>query len=202
MTVAATTVELEFTNVVVNVPLVVPIQSYSTEWFQVRYGDNKELATPGADYTIEYDNPADPTYLSFNFTPLTALLTKIGAGTNVVYISRKLPLTTDFDNDDAFVREKIVTEFDKLWMTAQQLDEEFTDTADAAASAAAAAASAATAAAMAAAAAASATAIPSASLIIADGSVTPRSLVNRPAEHRPQLLRPIAVWPSIHDQIH
>lgn len=121
MTVAGTTVEVEFTNVVVNVPLVVAIQSYDPAWFYVRWGLSRELAVPGVDYTVEYDNPSNPTYLLFNFTPLAPLLAKIGAGANVVYVGRQLALTTDFDLDDSFVREKIVTEFDKTIMRFQQL---------------------------------------------------------------------------------
>ena len=118
MSINGTIVEQEFTNIIVNVPLNVNIQTsgISSE-ILVRYGDLKLTATEGPDYAVVIA----PDRLTFNVTPFQALLDKIAAfGPNVIYVSRQLPLTSDFDYDNAFVRQKIVDEFDRVWMVEQQ----------------------------------------------------------------------------------
>jgi hypothetical protein len=158
MSVPATIVEQQFTNVVVNVPLAVGIQTSGlpADIF-VFYGAGRLLAIQGVDYTIDWagNNPAQPgdNLALFNFTPLAPLLTKIATdGTNVVYVTRLLPLTSDFDYVSSQIREKIVSEFDRVWMATQQLDFQLGDQASAEDSAIAAAVSAGEAAASAAAA--------------------------------------------------
>jgi microcystin-dependent protein len=118
MSISGTIVEQEFTNIIVNVPLNVNIQTsgISSE-ILVRYGDLKLTATEGPDYAVVIA----PDRLTFNVTPFQALLDKIAAqGPNAIYVSRQLPLTSDFDYDNAFVRQKIVDEFDRVWMVEQQ----------------------------------------------------------------------------------
>jgi hypothetical protein len=119
MTVAATTVEIGFMNVVAGVPISVAMQTNGDpSTIYVAYGDLRRLATSGLDYIVELASDL----LSFTLTPTVSLLDKIAAsGPNVIYVIRRLPLTTDFDNDDAFVREKIVSEIDEIWMGLQQL---------------------------------------------------------------------------------
>jgi hypothetical protein len=118
MSINGTNVEQEFTNVIVNVAVNVNIQvSGSTSEVLVRYGDLKLIASEGPDYSVVIQ----PNRLTFYVTPFQALLDKIAAnGPNVLYISRNLPLTSDFDYDNAFVRQKIVDEFDRVWMVEQQ----------------------------------------------------------------------------------
>lgn len=119
MAVPETTVEVEFTNVVAGVPLLVDIQTSGLRpEVYVKYGVTKIPAVQDADYLLEFAVDL----LTFTVTPLPALLTKIGVGTNVIYAGRDLPLTTDFDYDNAFVREKLVSEFDRVWMAIQRLD--------------------------------------------------------------------------------
>jgi microcystin-dependent protein len=118
MSINGTNVEQEFTNVIVNVAVNVNIQvSGSTSEVLVRYGNLKLIASEGPDYSVVIQ----PNRLTFYVTPFQALLDKIAAnGPNVLYISRNLPLTSDFDYDNAFVRQKIVDEFDRVWMVEQQ----------------------------------------------------------------------------------
>src|SRR6185369_4026908 len=119
MAIGDTDVELQFTNIVVNVPIVVGIQNtgVQTEIF-VRYGIQRFPATLGVDYSLIF--PVD--LLTFQFTPTQSLIDKIHAAgsTNVIYIQRVLPLTSEFDYDNAFVRQKLVDEFNRVWMTLQQ----------------------------------------------------------------------------------
>lgn len=119
MSLPGTTVEQSFTNVIVNVPLTVNIQTSGVKSeVRVRYGALELLAVQDVDYTILFAG----NLLSFTFTPLQPLLDKIAiSGPNVVSILRWLIPTTDFDYDDAFVREELVSEFDRVWMEAQQM---------------------------------------------------------------------------------
>lgn len=143
MTVADTTVTLEFTDVAAGVPVVVNIQTNGdpTSIF-VSYGasEDRHPASAGVDYVIVMALDL----LSFTLTPTASLMTKIAAdGHNVIYVSRVVNLTTDFDQDDAFVREKLVSEFNEVWMALQQVTKATGSVGDASQSAAQAAASAA-----------------------------------------------------------
>lgn len=129
MTVAATTVELEFTGLVVNVPFVVAIQTSGLVGeVYLKYGDIKLLAVQGPDYSVVID----PTLSFFTVTPLQPLFDKITAiaEANRVFVGRLLSLTTDFDLDDAFVREKLVAQVDRLIMNDQQIQFQLVDLID------------------------------------------------------------------------
>lgn len=156
MAIAGTTVELEFNNVVVNTPFVVGIQTSGVRSeVYVKYGSLKLVAVQDVDYSLEFAIGL----LSFTITPLAPLLAKIAInGPNVLFAGRNLSLTSDFDNDDAFVREKLVTQFDRVWMGIQEAEFQLADLEDLVATNAAAAISAAAALASQNAAAASATA--------------------------------------------
>ena len=127
MSLPGTNVEITFNNVVVNVPVVVGIQTSGLPIdVVVRYGASRLTAVQGVDYTIDWEgnNPALPgaDLTHFNITPLSGLLAKIAiSGPNVIYVRRELPLVEDFDYDDAFIRQKLVDQFDRTWMVLQQL---------------------------------------------------------------------------------
>ena len=124
MAIPETTVEVEFTDVVVGVPLTVDIQTSGVRAeVYVKYGIDKVLAVQDIDYLLEFAVDL----ITFEITPLQPLLDKIGVGINVIYVGRDLSLTSDFDNDDAFVREKLVYEFDRVWMALQRLDARLED---------------------------------------------------------------------------
>jgi len=142
MTVASTTVELEFSNVVAGTPIFVAIQTNGDPvTIRVAYGADRLPATINTDYVIVIAVDL----LSFTLTPTPSLLAKIDVnGPNIIFVSRMVLLTTDFDLDDAFVREKLVSEFDEVWMALQQVTNAASgDVGDASQDAAAAAASAA-----------------------------------------------------------
>ena len=81
---------------------------------------NENEADP-ASYTVELIGPA---YSSFNFTPSTDLIAAMAAaGEDSLELVRELPLTTDFADNDAFVREKIMREFERTAMRMQQINE-------------------------------------------------------------------------------
>ena len=86
----------------------------------VDYGYERLPADQGIDYIVVIE----PDLLSFTITPTATLLDKIASGLNVIHVSRQHPLTSDFDQDDAFVREKLVSEVDELWMALQQVQQE------------------------------------------------------------------------------
>ena len=134
MAIAATTVELEFDSVVAGVPFVVGIQTSGVPSEVIlKYGSLRIIATQGVDYTLAFA----PDLMTFTITPQASLITKIAAnGPNITFVSRLLPLTTDFDYDQAFIREQLVAEFDRVYMALQQIDFDFSITADAADSAA------------------------------------------------------------------
>lgn len=163
MAVPELTVEEPHAGVIVNVPLAIDIQTSGLPIdVIVLYGAAKLPAVQGVDYTIDWagNNPALPgaDLSTFNITPLAALMTKITAdGTNIIYVRRSLTFTSDFDLENAFVRQKLVDEFNRVWFSLQQLDFLQGDTIDAADSALAAAISAAQAAVSATSAAGSAT---------------------------------------------
>ena len=90
----------------------------------VKWGTDDKLAVQGVDYSVEWNDPVNPSYQSIIVTPFQTLLDKIGTGLNRVKIGRDEPFLTDFDTDDAFVREKIVYEFDRVWLGLQQVDED------------------------------------------------------------------------------
>jgi len=123
MSIATTIVELEFVGVVANVPISVPIPMYQLSDAYVLYGGADSIAVPSVDYSVTWDDPVNPSYLTVIVTPTTALLDKIGAGLNRIKVGRGMPFLSDFDNDDAFVRDKIVRETDRLWMGLQQVQE-------------------------------------------------------------------------------
>ncbi len=148
MSVPETTVQELHAGVVVNVPLAIDMQTSGLPGeVYVFYGSLDQLATQGVDYTIDWagNSPALPgaDLSTFNITPLAPLMAKIALnGTNQIKVRRTLALTTDFDEEDAHRKSKIVAQFDRVEFKLQQLDFEFVATANAAASAAAAAASA------------------------------------------------------------
>jgi hypothetical protein len=89
------------------------------------------VLVPPAEYSLTLDNNAEnpktwPT--QFTITPYPALVNRANAlmlstdAFNRIYIQRTLPLTTDFEDTDAFVRRKIEEEFDEVHMKLQQLD--------------------------------------------------------------------------------
>lgn len=141
MAIGDTDVELEFTSISANVPIVVGIQNTGVQTeVLVRFSTAKHQATLGVDYALVF--PVD--LLTFQLTPMQSLIDKIvaaGLG-NVIYVQRVLPLTSDFDYDNAFVRQKLVDEFNRVWMVFQQVDFKFGSLQDANDAAAAADASA------------------------------------------------------------
>lgn len=114
-------VELQFSSIVADTPITVGIQTsgVAAEIF-VTYGSLKLLATQGLDYSVTF--PLDGSLFNFTVTPTASLLSKIAInGPNVIYVSRILPYITDFDYDNAFIREKLVDEFDRTIMRFQQI---------------------------------------------------------------------------------
>lgn len=85
----------------------------------VYYGSTRLLAVLGVDYTVSIASD----FNSFDLTPLASLLTKIGvAGTgNVIYMNRQVPYTNDLVPEDAFIRQRLVDEFDRNAMRFQQI---------------------------------------------------------------------------------
>jgi microcystin-dependent protein len=124
MSISDTDVALEFTNIVVNVPITVGIHTSGVAGeIYVWYGASKFPATQGVDYSVAF--PLDGSLFNFTITPTASLLAKIAiSGPNVIYVARHLPYTTDFDYDNAFVRQKLVDEFNRTIMRFQQLDAE------------------------------------------------------------------------------
>jgi hypothetical protein len=95
------------------------MKAYDPTWIKVYYGTAKLPATYSVDYTVTLAID----YESFTVTPTASLVTKLnnlGQG-NGISVVRIIPGTTDFAVGDAFVREKIVEEFDKCAMRAAQV---------------------------------------------------------------------------------
>lgn len=130
---AVTTVPsvLQFSGVVANTPIAVAMQTYNEEHVTVFYGNMQVQATQDLDYTVVLNGGAE--FVNFTLTPLTSLLTKIAAliaanpttEVNILTVRRTLPLTNDFVDTDAFIRDKIVNEIDMLLMRMQQLTDNF-----------------------------------------------------------------------------
>jgi len=132
MSLVSTNVELAYANVVAATPIVVPIPAFAKSEIVVYYGDNRDVAVQATDYTVNLDvpdplNPPPPNTTNYQFvtiTPLASLIAKIGAGTNVIYVRRTLPLTTDFAATDAFTRDKVDVEFARMLMRVQDLQQQ------------------------------------------------------------------------------
>src|SRR5215471_10564309 len=124
MSISNTTVTVTFTNVVTGTPVVASITTKGVVGeIYVDYGANHLTAVQGTDYLISIASDM----LSVTITPQASLLTKIAAnGPNIIYVRRTLPLTSQFSYDNAFIRQLLVDEFDRVWMVAQQLDDEVT----------------------------------------------------------------------------
>lgn len=129
MSLASTNVELAYAGVANGVPIVAPIPAFAQSEILVYYGDTRLLAVQGVDYNVVLDvpdplNPPPPNTVDYQFvtvTPTASLITKIGAGTNIIYIHRTLPLTTAFSPTDAFTRDNIDVEFVRTLMRVQEL---------------------------------------------------------------------------------
>jgi hypothetical protein len=90
----------------------------------VTYCDAAIPAASGTDYIMTID---PDTFLP-TITPLQPLLDKIAAqividptDVNIITVTRELPLTSDLDATDAFLRQKIADSFDKMMMVIQQV---------------------------------------------------------------------------------
>src|SRR5215467_7676657 len=105
MSINSTTVQLEFTNVVANQVITVNMQTsgIDSEIF-VTYGETRYTANDSIDYDTSFP---DASLLTFNITIYQALIDKINASgdSNVIYVRRHLPMTSDFDYDNVYVRE-------------------------------------------------------------------------------------------------
>jgi microcystin-dependent protein len=120
MSINDTTVQLEFTNVVANQVITVNMQTSGIDGeIYVTYGATRYSATSSIDYDTSFP---DASLLTFNITIYQALIDKINAAAevNVIYVRRHLPMTSDFDYDNVYVREKLVAEFDRVWMACQE----------------------------------------------------------------------------------
>src|SRR5215471_3018673 len=103
MSISNTNVTQSFSNVSTGTPVVANITTKGVvAEIYVDYGANHLIAVQGTDYLVSI--AAD--MLSVTITPQASLLAKIAAnGPNIIYVRRTLPLTTDFDYNDAFVRQ-------------------------------------------------------------------------------------------------
>lgn len=119
MAVAVDLVELQKNNVVAGTPVACAMQCYSQTDVLLFYGTSKQPAVYGTDYTVAL--AVD--FMSFTFTPTASLITKItnlGEG-NVTFVVRKPNATTDFTENDAYVRAKVAFEMDRVYMVAQYI---------------------------------------------------------------------------------
>lgn len=117
------TVELSKTVVGAGVDITCAQKAYAPEWIKVYYGAAYLQAVYGVDYTVTLAVDFE----SYTVTPTASLVTKLtnlgeGMGVKVVRI---VPDTTDFTVADAFVRQKLVTEFDIVAMRSQQVNWQF-----------------------------------------------------------------------------
>lgn len=128
MAVDSDTVELNFADVIASVAIPCDMKVFDADTIEVFYNNARTLATVDTDYAVVVADDFE----SFTVTPTPALLVKINAAIvadptedNVLFVHRELPFTSDFQQTDAFLRDKIVTEFDKTIMLMQQLKYEF-----------------------------------------------------------------------------
>lgn len=111
-------VEKTYSGIIVNVPLSVDMPLFAKADLYVTYGDTRLLAVQDTDYSIVL---SEPDFESFLFTPTSSLLTKIGVGTNVVYLTRTLDYKSDLSEADTFFRAKLVKVVDSIMMRFQQI---------------------------------------------------------------------------------
>jgi len=130
MSLDSTTVELRKDGIVVDVPIDVAIDINDPTTVFV-YAGYVRQSVPASEYTLTLNNEAEnpktwPT--QFTITPKAALIKRADTlkispeDLNRIYIQRTLPLTTDFEDTDAFIKRKIEEEFDEVHMKLQQLD--------------------------------------------------------------------------------
>lgn len=126
MSVDTQTTELIFTGIAAEVPISVDMKAFTTDTIFVYYGDTQVPATQGTDFTVDLNFT---TFNDFVVTPHLALINHINAlilsnpaEVNKIFVRRQLPLTSDFEETDAFIRRKIANEFDLTIMKMQQLN--------------------------------------------------------------------------------
>src|SRR5262245_44376534 len=120
MAISNTTVVVQFANISTGTAIVAGITTKGDVGdIYVEYGDLHLVAVQGTDYLVSISGDM----LSVTITPQASLLAKIATnGPNVIWVGRELDLVSQFDYNDAFVRQAIVDEFDRVWMVHQQLD--------------------------------------------------------------------------------
>lgn len=124
MAIDTTDYTLAFLNVVANVAVPVAIKAFDADTVSVTYCDAAIPAASGVDYVFALDG----TTSNIIITPLQPMLDKIAAqivvdptDINIMTVTRELPLTSDLDATDAFLRQKIADNFDKFMMVIQQV---------------------------------------------------------------------------------
>lgn len=124
MAIDTTDYTLAFLNVIANVGVAVNIKAFDPDTVSVTYCDAAILAGAGVDYILALD----PDTFLITITPLQPMLDKIAAqivldptDINIMTVTRELPLTSDLDATDGFLRQKIADNFDKFMMVIQQV---------------------------------------------------------------------------------
>lgn len=124
MAIDTTDYTLAFLNVIANVGVAVNIKAFDPDTVSVTYCDAAILAGAGVDYIIALD----PDTFLITVTPLQPMIDKINAqilldptDINIMTVTRELPLTSDLDATDGFLRQKIADNFDKFMMVIQQV---------------------------------------------------------------------------------
>jgi hypothetical protein len=118
MPLSTTTVEQSYLAVAAGVPIAgIPIAADSVAHVVVKYGDSKLTAVQGVDYNVVLAGD----FNSMTVTPTASLITKIGAGTNIIYVRRVSPTTTTFSATDATYKQRISDEIRHVYMIVQEL---------------------------------------------------------------------------------
>jgi len=128
MAVSTTLVEQRYTDVEANDVLSFNGTAKSENDIKLRYGNAYMDAIPGTDYTVAFVSETD------GFTAVTvkaSLIAKINqlislypdSETNVVFIRRQTPNTSDITPTDANVRTRIVEGFDRAVLRTQEIAE-------------------------------------------------------------------------------
>ena len=117
MAVAVDLVELQKNDVAAGVPVDCAMQCYEPTDIELYYGTSRTKAVYSTDYTV--DLAID--FADFTLTPTASLITKItnlGEG-NITFVVRNPPPTTDFTENDGFLRAKIAFAIDRVYMAMQ-----------------------------------------------------------------------------------
>lgn len=117
-----TNVELLKLDVEAGTPISVDMSVFNTEQIAVYLTDARVLAVPVTDYGVDYLSGSTTFRDGFKLTLTASAIDKIEDTDlpNLIYVRRHTELTTEFSATDAFLRDRIVDEFDKNIMRAQE----------------------------------------------------------------------------------